>query len=44
MTKEELATTGIELLAPRSSKKRAPATRKSAFLGRLRYRMDTVFS
>ncbi len=45
-TKEELATTmgGIELLAPYSSKKRDPTPKKSAFLSRLRYRIDTVFS
>ncbi len=43
-TKEELARTGIELLAPYSSKKRDPAPRRSALLSRLRYRIDTVFS
>ena len=43
-TKEELATMGIELVAPYSSKKRDPAPRKSASLSRLRYRIDTVFS
>lgn len=43
-TKEDLARTGVELLAPYSSKKRDPAPRKSAFLSRLRYRIDTVFS
>src|SRR5215208_7395983 len=43
-TREELATTGIELLAPYSSKKRDPTPKKSAFLSRLRYRIDTVFS
>jgi hypothetical protein len=43
-TKEELATMGVELLAPYSSKKRDPAPKKSAFLSRLRYRIDTVFS
>jgi len=43
-TKEELSPMGIELLAPYSSKKRDPAPRKSAFLSRLRYRIDTVFS
>jgi hypothetical protein len=41
---EELATTGIELLAPYSSKKRDPAPKRSALLSRLRYRIDTVFS
>jgi Transposase DDE domain len=43
-TKEELATMGIELLAPYSSKKRDPNPKRSAFLSRLRYRIDTVFS
>ena len=43
-TKEELGRMGIELLAPYSSKKRDPAPRKSAFLSRLRYRIDTIFS
>jgi Transposase DDE domain len=43
-TKEELAGMGVELLAPHSSKKRDPAPRKSAFLSRLPYRIDTVFS
>ncbi len=41
---EELATMGVELLAPHSSKKRGPCPRRSAFLSRLRYRIDTVFS
>jgi hypothetical protein len=43
-TKEELADMGVELLAPYSSKKRDPTPQKSAFLSRLRYRIDTVFS
>ncbi len=44
-TKEELAKSGgVELLAPYRSKKRDPAPRRSAFLSRLRYRIDTVFS
>ena len=43
-TREELAGMGVELLAPHSSKKRDPAPRKSAFLSRLRYRIDAVFS
>jgi hypothetical protein len=43
-TKEELAGMGIELLAPYSSKKRDPNPKRSAFLSRLRYRIDTVFS
>ena len=42
--KEELWQMGIELLAPYSFKKRDPTPRKSAFLSRLRYRIDTVFS
>jgi hypothetical protein len=43
-TKEELANIGIELLAPYSSKKRDPNPKRSAFLSRLRYRIDTAFS
>src|SRR5215218_9216996 len=43
-TKEDLADMGVELLAPYSSKKRDPTPQKSAFLSRLRYRIDTVFS
>ncbi len=43
-TSEELAGMGVELLAPYSSKKRDPTPKKSAFLSRLRYRIDTVFS
>ncbi len=35
---------GVELLAPYRSKKRDPAPERSAFLSRLRYRIDTVFS
>jgi hypothetical protein len=42
--KEELATMGVELLAPHSSKKRDPSPRRSALLSRFRYRIDTVFS
>ena len=42
--REELADMGVELLAPYSSKKRDPTPKKSAFLSRLRYRIDTVFS
>ena len=42
--REELRRMGVELLAPYSSKKRDPAPRKSAYLSRLRYRIDTVFS
>jgi DDE family transposase len=44
-TTEELARDmGVELLAPYQSKKRDPAPQRSAFLSRLRYRIDTVFS
>ena len=43
-TKEDLASMGVKLLAPYSSKERDPAPRRSAFLSRLRYRIDTVFS
>ena len=43
-TSEELASMGIELLVPYSSKKRDPNPKKSAFLSRLRYRIDTIFS
>ncbi|MBV9453229.1 MAG: hypothetical protein JOZ19_03780 [Rubrobacter sp.] len=35
---------GIELLGPYSSKKFDPDPERSAFLSRLRYRIDTVFS
>ncbi len=43
--KEQLALgMGVELLVPYRSKKRDPAPRRSAFLSRLRYRIDTVFS
>jgi hypothetical protein len=44
-TKEELRRAmGVELLAPYRSKKRDPAPERSAYLSRLRYRIDTVFS
>jgi hypothetical protein len=44
-TKEELARSGgVELLAPYRSKKRDPDPKSSAYLSRLRYRIDTVFS
>ena len=43
-TRQELAGMGVELLAPYSSKKRDPHPKRSAFLSRLRYRIDTVFS
>jgi hypothetical protein len=42
--KEELATMGVKLLAPYSSKKRDPAPKRSVLLSRFRYRIDTVFS
>jgi hypothetical protein len=43
-TRQELAGIGVELLAPYSFKKRDPAPKKSGFLSRLRYRIDTAFS
>jgi hypothetical protein len=43
-TRQELAGIGVELLAPYSFKKRDPAPKKSAFLSRLRYRIDTAYS
>jgi Transposase DDE domain len=43
-TSQELAGMGVKLLAPYSSKKRDPHPKSSAFLSRLRYRIDTVFS
>ena len=43
-TRQELAGMGVELLAPYPSKNRDPTPKKSAFLSRLRYRIDTVFS
>ncbi len=44
-TKEELAATeGVELLAPYRTKKHDPHPQRSAYLSRLRYRIDTVFS
>jgi hypothetical protein len=43
-TKQELARVGVKLLAPYSSKKLDPNPKRSAFLSRLRYRIDTVFS
>jgi Transposase DDE domain len=44
-TREELRrSVGVELLAPYRSKKRDRAPERSAFLSRLRYRIDTVFS
>ena len=43
-TKEEVAPMSVELLAPYSFKERDPALRRSAFLNRLRYRIDMGFS
>ena len=44
-TMEELASSGgVELLAPYRSKKRDPTPERSAYLSRVRYRIDTVFS
>jgi len=44
-TKEELARRGgLELLAPYRTKKRDPNPERSAYLSRVRYRIDTVFS
>ncbi len=44
-TKEELArNTGVELLAPYRNKKGDPTPERSAYLSRLRYRIDTIFS
>jgi hypothetical protein len=34
----------VELLVPYSSRKWDPTSKKSAFLSRLRYRIDTVFT
>ncbi len=42
--REELTGRGVELLAPYRTKKRDPNPQRSAFLSRLRYRIDTVFS
>jgi len=42
--REELAGRGVELAAPYRTKKRDPRPERSAFLSRLRYRIDTVFS
>ncbi len=44
-TMEELArSVGVALLAPYRTKKHDPASERSVFLSRLRYRIDTVFS
>jgi hypothetical protein len=42
--REELAGRGVELAAPYRTKKGDPRPEKNAFLSRLRYRIDTVFS
>ncbi len=42
--KEKLAGQSVELAAPYRTKKREPTPERSAFLSRLRYRIDTVFS
>jgi len=39
-----MACAGVELLAPYSSKKLGPNLKRSAFLTRPRYRIDTVLS
>ena len=41
---QELAGWGVELAVPYRNKKRDPHPQRSAFLSRLRYRIDTVFS
>lgn len=44
-TREVLARSiGVEHLAPYRTKKRDPNPQRSAYLSRLRYRIDTVFS
>jgi hypothetical protein len=43
-TTQELAGMGVEPLAPYSSKNLDPNPKKSTFLSRRRYRIDTVFS
>ncbi len=43
-TKEELVTIGVELIAPYQHKSVDPHPQRSAYLSRLRYRIDTVFS
>jgi hypothetical protein len=42
--REELAGWGVELAASYRTKKHDPNPKRSAFLSRLRYRIDTVFS
>ncbi len=42
--REDLARGGVELLTPYRTKKRDPTPLRSAYLSRLRYRIDTVFS
>ncbi len=43
-TVQELRAGGLELVAPYASRSKDPNPRKSAFLSKLRYRIDTVFS
>jgi hypothetical protein len=43
-TREDLDRQGVELVAPYRTKRDDPHPRKSAYLSRLRYRIDTVFS
>jgi len=42
--REQLAGRGVELAAPYRTKKHDPNPQRSAYLSRLRYRIDTVFS
>ncbi len=42
--REELAGRGVELAASYRTKKHDPNPKRSAYLSRLRYRIDTVFS
>jgi hypothetical protein len=42
--REDLGQQGVELLAPYRTKRADPHPRRSAFLSRMRYRIDTVFS
>ena len=42
--REQLAGRGVELAAPYRTKKHDPNPKRSAYLSRLRYRIDTVFS
>lgn len=43
-TREALASMGVELVAPYSSKKRDPTPKKNVLLSCFHYRIDTVFS